>query len=128
MCFFCLTLFIESVIINYKELIKILYNFKKKGKIKMFKNIGSYSIKDLNDEGREILSILSNIDKAKEDYYFRSWNEGSKYFLNNLDYLKNRNGYKTVANKILKKIKSMEKNFYIHKYNNTIDFKIKEVN
>ncbi len=94
----------------------------------MFKSIGSYSIKDLNDEGREILSILDNIDKAKEDHYFRSWNEGSKYFLNNLDYLKSSNGYKTVANKILKKIKLMEKNFYINKYNDTIDFKIKEVN
>jgi hypothetical protein len=99
-----------------------------KGKIKMLKNIGSYSIKDLNDEGREILSILSNIDKDKEDHYFRALSEGSKYFLNNIDYLKNSNGYKTVANKILKKIKSMEKNFYIHKYNATIDFKIKEVN
>jgi hypothetical protein len=93
----------------------------------MFKSIGSYSIKDLNDEGREILSILSNIDKDKEDYYFRSFNEGSKYFLNNLDYLKDRNGYKTVANKINKKIKSMEKSFYITRYNSTIDFKIKEL-
>jgi hypothetical protein len=93
----------------------------------MFKSIGSYSIKDLNQEGREILSILSNIDKDKEDYYFRSFNEGSKYFLNNLDNLKNRNGYKTISNKILKKIKSMEKSFYIHRYNATIDFKRKEI-